>query len=221
MKKICFVGLDGSGKSTCVDFASNWLKENGIKHKRVRAAYVLKYIAPLIKLAKLIILNKRSSFDGNYKEYLQVMREKSGNKLTYLVYKRIVKLEYDLQIFFNIILPSILGYSLVIDRYIFDNAVTMAANTNRGINDINNTLHTMWKKAPKTDCTIYIETPVDVCMSRKNDIPDRLYLDIRKPLYDRLAAERGFIVISGEQPKDAMFKEISAVLEVLYARDKQ
>jgi thymidylate kinase len=216
--KICFIGLDGSGKSTCVDFACRWLQDNHVKHKKVRAAYVLTVLAPLVSLAKKIKIKKKSAFDGDYKDYLNKLRIASNTGSTFKFYQSIVKLEFWWQIFFNITWPGWFGYALIIDRYIFDNAVTMTANTGKDFAEVDKILKTMWKRAPRPDVTIYVQTPIDVCMSRKNDIPDRLYLEVRKPLYDTLAKQYGFITISGEQPIKDMLLEIEQVLKISFQK---
>ena len=74
-KTICFIGLDGSGKSTSVDFAFDTLKSRGVKVKKVRAAYVIKFMSFFIKLGKKLIMKKNSDpFSGDYKTYLENMR---------------------------------------------------------------------------------------------------------------------------------------------------
>ena len=65
-----------------------------------------------------------------------------------------------------------------------------------------------WKKSPKPDSIIYIKTPVDICCSRKDDIPDPYYLEIREPLYDDIAKYFKDIIISGNQDKHKMLDEV-------------
>ena len=49
---ISFMGLDGSGKSTSVDYAYEQLKKRGYKVEIVRAAYVIIFLRGVIKLGK-------------------------------------------------------------------------------------------------------------------------------------------------------------------------
>ena len=75
------------------------------------------------------------------------------------------------------------------------------------------TIEKKWKRAPKPALIIYIKTPVEVCLSRKDDIPDPLYLEIREPLYMKIAEMYGATVISGDDGLERMQNEIMAALE--------
>lgn len=56
---ICFMGLDGSGKSTSIEHAYRLLKERGVNVEIVRAAYVIKYMTLPIKIGKRLLLKKK------------------------------------------------------------------------------------------------------------------------------------------------------------------
>ena len=78
-----------------------------------------------------------------------------------------------------------------------------------------------WKHAPKPDMLIYIKTPVDICCSRKNDIPDPLYLEIREPLYDKVADLYSATIISGNQNMENMTREVVEAVEDCVKECKQ
>ncbi|OQA48004.1 MAG: Thymidylate kinase [Firmicutes bacterium ADurb.Bin300] len=217
---ICFMGLDGSGKSTSIDYAYEQLKKRGIKVEIVRAAYVVQVMSLFIKLGKKIILREESDpFKGDYKAYLENMRKQSQKGWTYEIFSALTKIEFDLQIFFRIKLKHLRGTVLLVDRYIYDNAVTYAANLGLGKEYIEETISKKWKRAPKPDVIIYIKTPVEVCLSRKNDIPDPLYLQIREPLYLETAKMYGAVTISGEGDKQKMLDEVMKTIDALFERD--
>lgn len=206
---ICFMGLDGSGKSTSIDFAYQQLRQQGCKVEIVRAAYVIKYMCLLIKLGKKILLKKNDSpFNGDYKAYLSEMRKQAARGKVYAIFSFLTTIEFKLQILFNIRLKRLLGKTLLVDRYIYDNVVTYAANLDLGEDYMVKTLKGKWKNVPKPDKLIYIKTPVDVCYSRKDDIPDPLYLEIRKPRYDIIASLYNADIIAGDQEKDKMLQQV-------------
>lgn len=210
---ICFIGLDGSGKSTSVEHAYNILKKKGIDVEVVRAAYVIKYMNLIIKLGKKILLRKDSNpYVGDYREYLDKMRRQAKNGWVYKTFSILTTIEFSMQIFFNIRVKQLMGKTLLVDRYIYDNAVTYAANLGEGEEYIKKTVLSKWKWAPKPDVIIYIKTPVDICCSRKDDIPDPLYLEIREPLYDALINMFNVQVISGCQDKNSMLDEVGRVI---------
>ena len=206
---ISFMGLDGSGKSTSIDYAYEQLKDRGYKVEIVRAAYVIVVMRGIIKLGKKILMKKESDpFGGDYKAYLENMRKQAQKGGVYEIFSALTTLEFKLQIFFRIRVKRFFGTTLLMDRYIYDNIVTYAANLGLGEEYMEQTMSGKWKYAPRPDLIIYIKTPVEVCCSRKDDIPDPLYLEIRKPLYEKVADMYGATVIAGDQDKQKMLDEV-------------
>lgn len=211
---ICFIGLDGSGKSTSIDYAYDELKKRGVPVKIVRAAYVITIMSFLIKIGKKLVLKKNSDpFKGCYKEYLAQMRKHSDNSFAYRVFSFLTTLEFKWQIFYYIRLNLCRGKFLLVDRYIYDNVVTYAANMGLGKEYMLSALNSKWKNAPRPEKIIYIQTPVEVCCSRKDDIPDPLYLEIRKPLYDQLTELFPIVTISGNNGKEQMLSKVLEEVE--------
>lgn len=214
---ISFMGLDGSGKSTSIDYAYEQLKQRGYKVEIVRAAYVVVVLRGIIKLGKKLLMKKESDpFGGDYRAYLESMRKQAQKGGVYKIFSFLTTLEFKLQIFFRIRVKRFFGKTLLVDRYIYDNIVTYAANLDLGEEYMEKTMNGKWKRAPRPDKIIYIKTPVEVCCSRKDDIPDPLYLEIRKPLYEKVADMYGATIIAGDQDKQKMLDEVmQAVEEVL------
>ena len=50
------------------------------------------------------------------------------------------------------------GTTLLVDRYIYDNIVTYAANLDLGEEYMEETMNGKWKHAPRPDKIIYIKT---------------------------------------------------------------
>lgn len=209
---ICFMGLDGSGKSTSIQYAYEQLKQRGCRVEIVRAAYVLKFMTFFVKLGKRLLMKKDSNpYSGDYRAYLEKMRKQSEKGMAYRIFSAMTTFEFKLQIFFNITLKRMLGKTLLVDRYIYDNVVTYAANLGLDAEYMERTLRTKWKRAPRPDRVIYIRTPIDVCLSRKDDIPDPLYLEIRQPLYEQVATLCDATVIAGDQPLEDMLRQVMEV----------
>ncbi len=206
---IGFMGLDGSGKSTSIGYAYEQLKRQGYKVEIVRAAYVIKYLSATVRLGKRLLMKKQHSpFSGDYRAYLERMRSQARRRGVYGVFSFLTACEFKLQILFNIRLKRRLGKILLIDRYVYDNVVTCAANLGLGADYMRKTMEGKWRSAPKPDSIVYIKTPVEVCCSRKNDIPDPLYLEIREPLYDEVAEIYHAVTIQGDQDKQQMLDQV-------------
>lgn len=220
MKKpiICFMGLDGSGKSTSIDYAFKQLKQHGVKVKIVRAAYVAVVTRGLIHLGKKILMKQHNDEYTDYRTYLENLRKQANRGFVYGVFSFLTTCEFKLQILFRIRMNQLLGYTLLVDRYIYDNAVTYAANLGLGEEYMQKTIAWKWKNSPKADSIIYIKTPVDICFSRKDDTPDPLYLEIREPLYDEICEIYDGVIISGEQTKQAMLDEVMREVNAVLGR---
>ena len=211
---ICFMGLDGSGKSTSIEYTYEQLKERGYRVEIVRAAYVIVVMRGLIKLGKRILMkNSSDPFCGDYKAYLEKMRNQGQKGCVYKIFSVLTSIEFKLQIFFRIRLKRFLGTTLLVDRYIYDNIVTYAANLGLDEDYMIQTMNGKWKRAPRPDLVIYIKTPVEVCCSRKDDIPDPLYLKIREPLYEKVAKIYNATVIAGDQDRQNMLDEVMQAVE--------
>lgn len=211
---ICFMGLDGSGKSTSIEYACRQLRNRGIKAEIVRAAYVIVVLRGIVRLGKKLLMKKESDpYGGNYRAYLENMRAHAKKGPAYKLFSFLTTLEFRCQIFFRIRLKRWMGTTLLVDRYIYDNLVTYAANLGLGEDYMDKTMGGKWKHAPRPDRIIYIKTPVEVCLSRKDDIPDPLYLQIREPLYDLAAEKYGAVVIPGDQPKQQMLDAVMQVID--------
>lgn len=204
---ICFMGLDGSGKSTSIDYAFDQLKNEGVKVKIVRAAYVAVATRGLIKLGKKILMKKHDDEYVEYNVYLENLRKQASRGFVYNVFSFLTTCEFKLQILFRVRLNHFMGYTLLVDRYIYDNVVTYAANLGLGKDYMVKSMNGKWKHSPRADKIIYIKTPVDICFSRKDDTPDPLYLEIREPLYDEVAHMYNAVTISGAQDKQKMLDE--------------
>lgn len=211
---ISFMGLDGSGKSTSIDYAYEQLKERGYKVEIVRAAYVIVFLRGIVHLGKKLLMKKDSDpFSGDYKAYLDSLRKNANKGGAYRIFSFLTTIEFQLQIFFKIRLKRLFGTTLLVDRYIYDNVVTYAANLDLGEDYMRKTMDGKWKHAPRPDKIIYIKTPVEVCCSRKDDIPDPLYLKIREPRYETIAKMYNAAVIAGDQEKQTMLDEVMAVID--------
>lgn len=211
---ISFMGLDGSGKSTSIDYAYAQLKERGYKVEIVRAAYVIVFLRGIVHLGKKLLMKKESDpFSGDYKAYLDSLRKNANKGGAYRIFSFLTTIEFKLQIFFKIRLKRLFGTTLLVDRYIYDNVVTYAANLDLGEDYMRKTMDGKWKHAPRPDKIIYIKTPVEVCCSRKDDIPDPLYLKIREPRYETVAKMYNATVIAGDQEKQTMLDEVMAVID--------
>ena len=118
-----------------------------------------------------------------------------------------------MQIFFKIRLKRFFGATLLVDRYIYDNVVTYAANLDLGEDYMRKTMDGKWKHAPRPDKIIYIKTPVEVCCSRKDAFPIRCIWKFESLAMRQIAKMYNAAVIAGDQEKQTMLDEVMAVID--------
>jgi thymidylate kinase len=87
------------------------------------------------------------------------------------------------------IVPHLLsGRIVVCDRYIYDRLVNIAVLCNTTPDELRRQLRfarLYWVPQPRK--WFFIDVPADVAFSRKDDVPDLLFLERRVPLYETIA----------------------------------
>ena len=141
---ICFIGIDGSGKSTTSKILMKMLEDLGIKCHIVWGAYDLWFLRPIIRTAKHFFLKNPSPYT-NYSEYSNEMKKTSGKKKLLRVYKFLVFCEYWLEIFIKVRVPLLIGRTVICDRYVFDTIINICSNIGVTMAEFRSTL-TRWMR---------------------------------------------------------------------------
>jgi dTMP kinase len=198
---ICFNGIDGSGKS---------LQANKLIEQLTAAGYPAVYVwsggnAPLTKpLARVIksTLRRRRSTgapkqaapqptsqpDSDYRSYLSFTLGVFKRPWVRALWLQVSMLEHMGEIWTKIVPHLLAGKIVVCDRYIYDRLVNIAVLCNTGPEQLRRQLwlaRLYW--VPRPDKWFFIDVPADVAFSRKDDVPDVLYLERRIPLYQTIA----------------------------------
>ncbi|HEY0735629.1 MAG TPA: hypothetical protein VGD69_12035 [Herpetosiphonaceae bacterium] len=198
---ICFNGIDGSGKS---------LQAHKLIEELTAAGYPAVYVwsggnAPLTKpLARLSksILRRRRSTGAAQAEAPQPTSQETSEYRSYLsftqgIFKRpwvrwlwlqVSMLEHMGEIWTKIVPHLLAGKIVVCDRYIYDRLVNIAVLCNTAPEQLRRQLwlaRLYW--VPRPNKWFFIDVPADVAWSRKDDVPDVLYLQRRIPLYRTIA----------------------------------
>ncbi|MBV9791984.1 MAG: hypothetical protein JOZ51_27610 [Chloroflexi bacterium] len=197
---ICFNGIDGSGKS---------LQAHKLIEQLTAAGYPAVYVwsggnAPLTKpLARMIksTLRRRSTGapkeeapqpakepDSEYRSYLSFTQGVFKRPWVRTLWLQLSMLEHMGEIWTKIVPHLLAGKIVVCDRYIYDRLVNIAVLCNTGPELLRRQLwlaRLYW--VPKPNKWFFIDVPADVAFSRKDDVPDVLYLERRVPLYRTIA----------------------------------
>lgn len=195
---VCFIGSDGSGKSTIVAKIFERIRKRKTKVRQVYGGH-----SPVItKLAMTWgrrLFLKDSNMYSNYDEYLNNKKAfyKKAPKFVQ-TYISLLIIEYYFKILFKVTIPCKLGYSIISDRYVYDTIINiLAIDKDLSMAEVNKLLDKSWLFIPRPDITFLIQVPEEVAFKRKSDIPSLSYLKIRNKFYEELAKSEKIVVLDG------------------------
>jgi len=211
---ICFVGTDGSGKSTASDMIFDELSSEGVACSKIWGAYDLRFIKIIVKNVKRLMLKNPSPY-GDYSKYATDMKQAIRWPLVSSIYIFMVFCEYWLQIFYKVTVPKLLGKTVVSDRYVYDTVINMSTNLGLDGQAFRKKLEKWLKFFPKPDVLVYVTVPPEVSMSRKNDIPDIEYVRRRHEYYQLLSSIVPIKVVDGTTSINSIRIEMISLAEEL------
>lgn len=197
---ICFNGIDGSGKS---------LQAHKLIEQLTAAGYPAVYVwsggnAPLTKrlarISKSILRRRRSTGaaqadvppasqeTSEYRSYLSFTQTIFKRTWVRTLWLQVSMLEHMGEIWTKIVPHLLRGKIVVCDRYIYDRLVNIAVLCNTGPEQLRRQLwlaRLYW--VPQPNKWFFIDVPAEIAFSRKDDVPDVLYLERRIPLYQTIA----------------------------------
>ena len=205
---ICFIGMDGSGKTTHAKTLVKVMKEHGIKSKyvwnRFESSIVLR---PFMIIAKVLFLHGKDMFD-DYIEYSYSKKKLFKNRFLSAMYQYNVLLDYSLQIFLKIKVPLIFGKNIICDRYIYDTIVDLKVDLHYPDAKIKNILKNLFYLLPKPELIFLIDVPEEIAFQRKDDTPSIEYLRERRNIYLNIGKEYGMVILDGSKKLEELQCEI-------------
>jgi dTMP kinase len=214
MTLVCFIGLDGSGKTTIAHKLTKYLKNNNFSSLYVYGRFKLIITKLLVFTANKVLL-KGKNIQNDYVDYTKeknalFCRHRSASR----IYLSILLLDYLLQLQIKVRLPLILGKVVVCDRYIFDTIITdFAVDMKLSKEQIFSLIDKCFLIVPRPNITYLVDIDEETAYSRKNDIPSKKYLEHRRHLYLNLTEHYDLIVLNGKNPSDEVFSECLRSLE--------
>ena len=205
---ICFVGIDGSGKTTQAKLLVKTMKENGVKSKYVYNRFKAFMVWPFMIIGEALFLHGKNKFE-DYKEYSDTKKRVFRNHIILRVYRYFVLFEYSFQILFKIKVPLMFGKNIICDRYVYDTVITdFSVDMNYSKDRVLRLLNYLLRFFPKPDITFLIDVPEEIAYQRKEDTPSIEYLRERRDTYLYIGREHGMILLDGS-------KEITELKELV------
>ncbi len=207
---ICFIGIDGSGKSTQAEMIFDHLskrKINVVINWGRREPFLIK---PITILIKKFLLREKGGTEGKNYIYIKKSRNKYF-KITALrnLWINIALLDYFFKLISRIHLPLLKGNIVICDRYIHDAIADFAGNFNYNSDNIRTMLKNhLLRLFPKPTKVFYIDIPPEIGAKRKFDGTSIEYLKDRKRIYDLLNKEIDIIKVDGSKNIESVQKII-------------
>ncbi len=196
---ICFIGIDGSGKTTHAKALAETMKKNSINCKYVWGRFEPFLIWPMIVITKLIFLHGIDMFN-NYADYSNSKKNLLKNNFLSKLYHYLILSDYFLQVFLKINIPLMFGKNIICDRYIHDTIVTdLAVYLGYSNGKIKKTLKNCSYFFPKPDLSFLIDISEEIAYQRKNDTPSIEYLKERRKMYLDVGKEHGMVILDGNK----------------------
>ncbi len=196
---VCFIGSDGSGKSTIVAKTLEMIRER----KKIKAIKVYGGNSPVITKFAMIwgrrLFLKGSNMYSDYDKYLNSKKTfyKKASKFAH-TYISLLIIEYYFKLLFKVIIPYKIGYSVIADRYVYDIIINnLAIDKDLSVSQVNSLLDKFWLFIPRPDIIFLLQVPEEIALKRKNDIPSLSYLKIRNKFYEELTKSEKIIVLDG------------------------
>ena len=204
----CFIGIDGTGKTTLAQMLAREMAQNGIKIKYVMGRLeTFKPLKPFLFVVKktLSLFGKKTDQSA---EGLKTKRRLSKNRFLAVAWRLSVFFEYLIQVSYKIRLPLMLGRSVSCDRYIYDTVVDMTADFALPTPKMQKSLDNMLRLAPKPDMVFLIDLPEEVAYQRNLAKSDNLspdYLGERRGLYLSFKGRSEVEVLDGfKEPQELL-----------------
>jgi thymidylate kinase len=199
---ICFIGIDGSGKTTQARLLIDWLESRGVKSLYVWSR------GPVLTIRKVLLFLGRkvlgtsaqqiASDKNTYREYQSRKSKLKGNSFIRQLWSAMTCVEHIVQINWDIRRKMQNGCVVVCDRYLWDSTIDLAVLNNKGPKWLSSGLNKiLWKFIPRPTITFFIDISPEEALLRKNDIPSFDYVRKRAELYRYLAKSDSLTVING------------------------
>jgi len=193
---ICFTGMDGTGKTTQAKRLVETLNGKGIKCHYVWNTYQNFFMKPLIIIARLLFFRGKDAFQ-DYSDYSHTRSGILGSRFVSKPYEWLVLFDYLCQTLVRIIIPRLLGKSIVCDRYLYDVVINLHLDLGYSRDKGKKLLHSLQRILPRPDMVFVIDIPPEVGIQRKNDVPSIEYLEIRRDIYLALGKEYKLTALDG------------------------
>ena len=213
---ICFIGIDGSGKTTQAKALAAALLDSGVKSKYVYNRFVPILARPFMAIGKLLFFRKKGKFE-NYQGYSVTAKRVFKHSFIAVIYQYCLLLDYAFQTLMRLGLPLVFRCNVICDRYLYDTAADISVDLNYSKEKMKAILGAFSHIFPKPFLVILVDIPEEIAYSRKTDIPALEFLKDRRARYLDIAREYNMTILDGSQDVAVLHSNLMTKLhEVLH-----
>lgn len=206
---ICFVGIDGSGKTLQAQKLAASLNEHGIPCAYTWCRYSPRLMMPLIWLAKKLI--RREKGGSEYSSFISGKQGMLSKPLLGWIWLNVGLFEYLIQATVKVRRRLWGSRVLISDRYIYDAVADLAISFGRsGVGVTELARHPLFRWFPQPDKVYFLDVPAEVCWARKQDpnVMAKQYLVDREQIYSHLCDSLGFTRVDGDRPIEEIAADV-------------
>jgi thymidylate kinase len=215
-KLICFIGMDGAGKTTLTVETARRLRDRGIRVARVYGRMVPVISRLLMVVGRSIFLRKHDTWQ-DYPNYVEHKKRVLRNPLLSRFHEASIWLDYLPQAFLKITLPLSLGLTVVCDRYLFDTVIgDLAVHLSYDNERVRRLLDSSFRFLPRPDRVFFIDLPEEIAIQRKDDVPHTAYLRERREFYLHISELYPMSKLDGQENPEMLMTEVMQHIDSLY-----
>lgn len=190
---LCFIGTDGSGKTSHAKNLNRFLLDKGYSSKYVRAASRPILLYPFIAFARIFGFWK-SVKRGAWTDPLE-MAKPTVRKGLGRVYRLLLFVDFEITTFLKVRVQMMFTQVLICDRYIFDLLMELL------LSDLDSANFTKMMLAanPTPKRTFFLNAPLQVVIRRRPEFSEE-NLRRKQEVYQEFARIFGFTVIDTSNP---------------------
>ncbi len=190
---VCFVGIDGSGKTTAAESLRDSLQSIGYSCEYLWCGwrgFESALFRPITSRTKNSLLKK-----GEAKKV-----EEAHNTLPLFGY--LTWFDYFLRVYPQLFVSRLTHDIVIVDRYVYD----VMAGLTRSDQPVNRLLFALFKLFPRPSIVFFIHVPPEVAFQRKDDIPSVDFLNQveQKNLTLLAKCSANVVMVDGTQSKNEL-----------------